>query len=202
MGDLSTHFSSSEFACKDGTRGTIDPALIDMLEVVRTRFDRPLTIVSGYRTAAWNKKVGGATRSFHTKGMAADFKIPGVPPAEIYSFCDTRWPISGVGLYRSWVHLDCRAYKARWGLAPRAALKSEALIAFGQGRAVSLSGLVTSTKWVIARALAEIAVRWAWKALRDWRVSPEELLDLADELLDYARTWQREAGHPKPSASE
>jgi hypothetical protein len=194
MGDLSTHFSVSEFKCKDGSQSAIDPKLIEMLEAVRERFGRPVAIISGYRSPAWNKKVGGASRSFHVKGMAADIKIAGLSPAELYRFCDTRWPVSGLGLYRSWVHIDCRPYKARWGGTPRVALQSEAVRAFSLGDVVAIGGVVTSTKWIIARALAEIAVRWGWKALRDWRVSPEELLDLADELLAYARARQHEAG--------
>jgi hypothetical protein len=194
MGDLSTHFSASEFKCHDGSQIPMDPKLIEMLEIVRVRFGHPLTIVSGYRSPAWNKRVGGATRSLHVRGMAADFKIHDRSPDEIYRFCDTRWPVSGLGLYKTWVHLDCRSYKARWGGRPRAALQSEAARAFALGDVVAIGGVVTSTKWVIARALAEVAVRWAWKALRDWRVSPEELLDLADELLAYARARQHEAG--------
>jgi hypothetical protein len=195
MGDLSPHFSSSEFACHDGVQHEIDPRLIEMLEIVRNRFKQPIAIVSGYRSPSWNKKVGGASGSFHVKGMAADIKIPGVSPTDIYRFCETRFPICGLGLYRSWVHLDCRPTKARWGGPPvHLALGAGAVRSFTLGDAVAVGGIVTSTKWAIARALAEIAVRWGWKALRDWRVSPEELLDLADELIDYARARRREAG--------
>jgi hypothetical protein len=194
MGDLSEHFSSSEFVCKDGSQHTIDPRLIEMLEIVRAHFGKPVTIVSGYRSEAWNKQVGGASRSYHVKGMAADFKIDGVWPQSVYRFCNGRFPLSGLGLYRSWVHLDCRQVRARWGAPVRLASEGSSARAFGVGGLLAAGGVVTSTKWAIARALAEIAVRWGWKALRDWRVSPEELLDLADELLAYARARQREAG--------
>lgn len=72
MGDLSPHFSLSEFACHDGTPGHPTPALIVALEKLRSIIGRPIRIVSGYRTPAYNKKIGGAPDSRHTHNDAAD----------------------------------------------------------------------------------------------------------------------------------
>lgn len=188
MGDLSAHFSTHEFVCRDGTYHAIDPALIAMLEEIRAHFRAPISITSGYRSPAWNAAVGGARRSYHVTGQAADFTVQGVRPADVYAWCDLRFPTAGVGLYRSWVHIDSRGRRARWGApAKRAA-------ATGFAAELAREGAVVSTKWAIARALAEVSVRWGWRALRDWRVSPEELLDLADVLLRYARDRRLEAG--------
>lgn len=201
---LGKHFDSSEFKCHDGTEHPIDPALIAMLDEIRDYFG-PVEIVSGYRSPDWNRKVGGASHSYHVKGMAADIKVRDrqwsggyVSPATVFRHIDSRWPECGLGLYKSWVHVDCRPTRARWGLhikqsasgvsfAPAAAVPSLAPPTWAQG-------WITSTKWAIARALAEIALRWAWRALRDWRVSPEELLDLASELIAYAKARASEAG--------
>lgn len=189
MGNLSHSFSAHEFRCKDGSEHPVDPELIRMLEAIREHFGSPVTIVSGYRSPSWNIKVGGASRSYHLQGKAADIKVSGVHPEDVYAWADHRFPQSGIGLYRSWVHIDSRGYRARWGAkASQFAVRSFALAG---------DGAVTSTKWAIARALAEIAAIWAWRALRDWRVSPEELLDLADDLLRYARERKREAGDAK-----
>ena len=77
MGDLTPHFSSHEFRCRDGSEHPIDCRLLSMLEAVRCHFDAPVTIVSGYRSPAYNRKVGGARDSYHVKGMAADIRVVG-----------------------------------------------------------------------------------------------------------------------------
>lgn len=115
MGDLSEHFSAWEFRCKDGSEHPIDPKLLTMLELVRAHFGgKPVLVTSGYRSPEYNQRIGGATNSYHTKGMAADFAIHGVSPADIYAYCDRTFPTGGVGRYAAWVHLDCRPYRARW----------------------------------------------------------------------------------------
>lgn len=203
---LGKHFDSAEFRCRDGSDHAIDPVLIAMLDDIRERFG-PVQIVSGYRSPAWNKRVGGATRSYHLRGMAADIKVSRIDehgtrievgPDEVFRYIDAKWPHCGLGLYKSWVHVDCRPYRARWGLKVKATGNA---LSFAQPTAIRsftlpnwAEGWIVSTKWAIVRALAEIAVRWAWKALRDWRVSPEELLDLADELMTFARQRIAEAG--------
>lgn len=73
MGDLSAHFSRWEFDCHDGTHADPSPALIDALERLRSICNnRPLQIISGYRSPRYNKFVGGARRSQHMYNRAAD----------------------------------------------------------------------------------------------------------------------------------
>jgi hypothetical protein len=43
-----------------------------MLDQVRDKFDKPIHITSGYRTPAYNEKVGGVKNSSHLKGLAID----------------------------------------------------------------------------------------------------------------------------------
>lgn len=114
MGDLTAHFSKREFRCKDGSEHPIACGLLAMLEAIRCHFDKPVTVTSGYRSPAHNRKVGGAKASKHVTGEAADFVVVGVPLAEVYDWCDRMFPISGLGLYRSWIHIDCRSARARW----------------------------------------------------------------------------------------
>lgn len=46
----------------------------EQMEAVRALLgDRPITVTSGYRSAAVNRAVGGAARSAHMKGWAVDF---------------------------------------------------------------------------------------------------------------------------------
>lgn len=112
MGDLSAHFSRHEFDSHDGERANPHPLLIQRLEDLRSLCgNRPLRIVSGYRSPAWNKLVGGAKRSQHLLNKAAD--IPAgyatVQQALAAGF-------TGIGSKGPWaVHVDVRSgRRARW----------------------------------------------------------------------------------------
>jgi uncharacterized protein YcbK (DUF882 family) len=116
MGDLSKHFSRSEFACKCGKCEPIavDYKLVQILEMVRTHFDAAVIITSGYRCPKHNKKVKGARASKHMLGIAADIKVSGVEPIDVYSAIDAAYPNDlGLKVYSSWVHVDSRQDKWR-----------------------------------------------------------------------------------------
>jgi len=75
----SAHFSYGEFTCKcggkhDGCRRIVVlGALIDALEALRAKhYPGGLVVTSGYRCVAHNTSVGGAARSQHLYGAAAD----------------------------------------------------------------------------------------------------------------------------------
>ena len=117
MGDLTPHFSSHEFKCRDGSSHPMDCRLLSMLEAIRCSFG-PISITSGYRSPEYNKKIRGAKDSYHTRGMAADIRVLNTPPSVVYEWADDKFPVSGLGLYErdggGWVHIDCRSYRARW----------------------------------------------------------------------------------------
>lgn len=67
----------------------VDPVLIDLLVELRQRCataaDAPIRLTSGYRSAVTNAALARsnpnvAENSYHMRGQAADFSIPGVPP--------------------------------------------------------------------------------------------------------------------------
>jgi hypothetical protein len=57
--------------------------LLQNLQVIRDHFQKPVTIISGYRSPARNEAVGGAKKSQHMEAKAADIKIAGVPTEEV-----------------------------------------------------------------------------------------------------------------------
>lgn len=64
--NLSPNFKIKEFKCNDGTdKILIDIELLSVLQLVRDIMQEPFYINSGYRTERWNKRVGGASNSFH-----------------------------------------------------------------------------------------------------------------------------------------
>ena len=116
MGDISEHFDRREFAChcKCG-QDTVDVELVAILEAVRHHFGQPVTITSGNRCMAHNDAVGGERLSQHLYGRAADFTVRGVTPDQVVAFLESRYADRyGIGLYKSWVHVDSRKGRARW----------------------------------------------------------------------------------------
>lgn len=113
---LSANFKVKEFKCNDGTDTVfIAPSLVEVLQEARTYFKAPITITSAYRTDSYNTKVGGATYSQHKYGTAADIIVKGKDPKTVYDWFDKKLNNSGgVGLYKSFVHVDVREVKARW----------------------------------------------------------------------------------------
>jgi GH24 family phage-related lysozyme (muramidase) len=96
--------------------------LAQFLEKVRTQFGgKPITITSGYRPAAINRQVGGASSSEHLYNAigvgAVDFNIIGADINAVQAWCDKNWPYSlGYGAPKGFVHLGIRqgSPRVRW----------------------------------------------------------------------------------------
>jgi uncharacterized protein YcbK (DUF882 family) len=95
--------------------------LLQNLQIIRDHFQRPIVIISGYRSPERNAAVGGADKSQHLEAKAADIKIAGVPTEEIYNRIDKlisqgKIKQGGLGKYikSGFVHYDVRGTKARW----------------------------------------------------------------------------------------
>lgn len=115
---LSTNFTVKEFACKDGSDAVfVAPRLVMVLQSIRSHFGKAVNIHSGYRTPAYNTKVGGVEQSQHTYGTAADISITGVTPAQVAAYARSIMPDwGGVGIYakQGFTHVDVRDAKADW----------------------------------------------------------------------------------------
>lgn len=130
---LSEHFYLDEFRCRDGTpvpRAYI-PDLRDLcetyLEPMRRKFG-PCNVHSGFRTDAWNARIGGARLSFHVytdrppgSGVAADVSFAKGSPAEWHRRAKRirrfrQGGRGGLGRYDAggFVHVDNRNYAADW----------------------------------------------------------------------------------------
>jgi len=126
---LTPHIDIGEFALyKEVRRFATDyqiktaTELAEFLEKVRAHFGgKPLIITSGYRPAAINRMVGGASSSEHLYDApdvgAVDFYIEGVNINTVQDYCDKHWPYSvGYGAPKGFVHLGMRQGrpKVRW----------------------------------------------------------------------------------------
>lgn len=127
---ITRDFDDREFACKDGTaypaakREThLRPLCFGVLQPVRDRVGLALPILSGYRTEAYNRRIGGARLSRHVQGDAADLRPPaGWTAARLHALILRMYEagelpaLGGLGLYPGFVHVDVRPGErlARW----------------------------------------------------------------------------------------
>jgi len=116
--NLSKNFKLSEFVCKDGSgKVIVVPALIEKLQALRDKLGKPVTVVSGYRTEAYNKLCGGAPQSQHLDGDAADIKVAGATPLQVALLAESVG-FTGIGIYTHdgnyFTHVDVRPYKSYW----------------------------------------------------------------------------------------
>jgi len=149
---LSQHFYARDFLCKQPSKYpkylVVQSSLINLLEkMIEEASKRGVTIkkfviMSGYRTPAYNKRIGSSTYSRHMYGDAADIYVDDNHDGFMDDLDgdgkttnkDTKWLADlandvqrkykiagGVGIYKRtsrhprFVHVDTRGYYARWG---------------------------------------------------------------------------------------
>ena len=123
---LTPHIQLGEFALFQEARRfdhqhQVDTAaeLAAFLERVRRNFGgKPVVITSGYRPAAINRLVGGASGSEHLFDApnvgAVDFYVKDTNIKTVQDWCDKNWPYSlGYGAPKGFVHLGIRKGKPR-----------------------------------------------------------------------------------------
>lgn len=116
---VSDNFKWVEF---DSADGEIVPeqvrtnlrSLAAKLEELRSHLNQPIVINSGYRSPEWNKKVGGAPRSFHMQGLAADIMVKNISPKRVASAAEFV-SFGGIKAYErgNFTHADLGPYR-RW----------------------------------------------------------------------------------------
>ena len=93
---LSKHFKLEEFtksmtATRKGIKNdagagdikNLENLCYEILEPVRAKFEKPITITSGYRSEELCEAIGSKKTSQHAKGQAVDFEIAGVPNIKV-----------------------------------------------------------------------------------------------------------------------
>lgn len=111
MGDLSEHFSKSEFACKCGcgfglNGGDVSPALVFLLEAIREDVGGPVRLNSGCRCEKHNKDEGGVEHSVHTLGEAADIQVEGGRHRFMVLRAASDHGAEGIGVAKTFIHVD------------------------------------------------------------------------------------------------
>lgn len=127
---LSDHFVIEEFDCHDGTKVSpreyngLEYLCRQILEPMRAKFG-PCSVHSGFRTVTYNRKVGGEPNSFHIypahdgNDQAVDVSFARGNSSQWHALANNirntkRAGRGGLGLYRTFVHIDIRDYAANW----------------------------------------------------------------------------------------
>jgi uncharacterized protein YcbK (DUF882 family) len=125
--NLSKNFTLSEFtesatASKYKLDNTPSPEVIKNLEKLcvnclqklRDKIGMPIKISSGYRSILVNKKVKGSDTSQHIKGEAADIKVEGLTPKQLYNYIlNNGIPFDQLILEPTWVHISWSSTRRR-----------------------------------------------------------------------------------------
>lgn len=121
---LTENFTRQEFDCRDGTEIPCNllpnvTKLATQLQVLRDYLGESIHVNSGYRTPAYNKRVGGKSASQHLQAKAADITCKSKTPKQLAAVIEKlitagKLKFGGVGLYPGFVHVDIRAGRARW----------------------------------------------------------------------------------------
>lgn len=112
---LSEHFGLHEFKCSSADVTFVDAELVEKLEALRAKAGAPIYITSGYRTPEHNKKVGGASKSQHMLGKAADIHVKTMTASALAKLA-VSVGFNGVILYKDqgFVHVDVRPVSQKY----------------------------------------------------------------------------------------
>jgi hypothetical protein len=86
----------------------------NVLEPLREFLNSPIIITSGFRCPELNNRIGGSSRSYHMKGLAADFILPHTTREELFEVFNRiafEKPVSFDQLIfemGSWIHISTR----------------------------------------------------------------------------------------------
>lgn len=111
------HFSFKELihtdTCLDNTPSCDShlgnlATLWNTLNFIREELDRPIIVNSAYRTPKVNEQVGGAKRSLHMQGRAADIRTEPMYLGDLWKVVceyDAKYGLSEKILYPTFIHI-------------------------------------------------------------------------------------------------
>lgn len=125
------NFQGEEFTwywdrSRNGVKNTVPPVhlwpniipTLQVLQFLRSKIDKPIFMSSTYRSPAYNRAIDGASESMHTQFRAIDFTVRDHTPRAVHSALLAARAADlfkgGLGLYKTFVHIDTRGKNADW----------------------------------------------------------------------------------------
>jgi len=105
------YFNINEFQCKDGSamptsvRNNIENKLKPPLNKIRAKYNKPMSINSGYRSVNYNASIGGVSNSEHLYGLACDVSIHNGNDRFLLTKWALYYDVRRVGISNNFIHI-------------------------------------------------------------------------------------------------
>jgi zinc D-Ala-D-Ala carboxypeptidase len=104
---LTPHFTKAELACPCCGLYLMRDDFMAALERLRMAWGKPITVNSGFRCKKHNQAIGGAPKSLHMAGRAADLNTLNLTEKDRSSFhALCRKEFTGIGISPVFIHVD------------------------------------------------------------------------------------------------
>lgn len=108
------NFAKAEFDCQETGENEMQTRFMEMLQALRAKYGKPMTITSGYRSPNHSIERRKTKPGTHAQGIAADIYAVGHDKFRLVKLA-FEVGFTGIGIDKSFVHLDCsRERRAIW----------------------------------------------------------------------------------------
>lgn len=111
--DKYPNFSKHEFDCKHTGKNRMDEDFMDILQQIRTTYNRPMIITSGYRDTSHPVEAKKKRPGEHSFGVAADIRVNGMDALDLIVIA-YGYGIRRIGIYQQGP-MDGRFIHIGWG---------------------------------------------------------------------------------------
>lgn len=109
------NFTKEEFDCSETGENDMKPRFLEMLQMLREQYGKPMKITSGYRSPNHNIEKRKSKPGTHAHGIAADIYCTGPDKFRLVKLAINSG-FTGIGVASNFIHLDCsRERCAIWG---------------------------------------------------------------------------------------
>lgn len=106
------NFSASEFQCRETGELEMDANFMEKLQQLRYMYGRPMHVTSGYRSPRHSIEARKPAPGTHAQGIAVDIAASGRDAYDLM-FLAMRYGFNGIGISKTFVHLDTRPNEKR-----------------------------------------------------------------------------------------
>jgi zinc D-Ala-D-Ala carboxypeptidase len=100
------NFTKEEFDCQETGENEMQARFMEMLQLLRKRYGKPMRITSGYRSPNHSIEKRKSKPGTHAHGIAADIYAVGPDKYRLVKLA-FECGFTGVGVAANFIHLDC-----------------------------------------------------------------------------------------------
>jgi uncharacterized protein YcbK (DUF882 family) len=109
------YFNYHEFDSPDvqGSGQLMDKRLLEMLDLARDKYGKPIRVNSGYRTPQHNQSIGSTSKSSHLRGLAVDLHCNNSIDRHELLWCLQDVGFKRIGIADTFIHVDIDTEKVQ-----------------------------------------------------------------------------------------